>query len=91
VPEQYTVFTRYLSVALVKLDPPTENPDAALTGPTVWQCDAVSPGDSGDLRWVVNYLLVAVFDEFGADTGRQVRVTLGAQDERVRRLAEPTH
>ncbi|MFQ5804976.1 MAG: hypothetical protein ACE5I3_00850 [Phycisphaerae bacterium] len=91
VPERYTVFTRYLNLSLIKLEPPTQRPEGELNGPPAWECEAYSPGQSTDLRWIVNHLLLAAFDCFGKDTDRQVRVVLPWSDERVERLARGLH
>jgi hypothetical protein len=53
---------------------------------TVWAADTVSTGKSGDLRNVLNYMLVATFDYFGGNTGRAIQLELSTEDDRVRRL-----
>ena len=91
VPQPYTAFTHALSLALVRLDSHagTQPREAELRGTPGWQCEAHCLSESSDLRWLVNHLLLAAFDRFGQDTGRAVRVSIGWQDERVKRLAQP--
>ena len=38
--------------------------------------ESVSEGTSSDLRYLINYLLVATFEYLGQDTGKAVRVRL---------------
>jgi hypothetical protein len=43
---------------------------------TVWLGEAKSSGSSSDLRTTLNYLLVAVFNQFGKNTGKAITVEL---------------
>jgi hypothetical protein len=52
----------------------------------VWQASAVSSGTSRDLRSIVRYLLAAVFEHFGEDTGKQRRHTFSPGSDRVERF-----
>ncbi|MCG3127238.1 MAG: hypothetical protein CHACPFDD_02096 [Phycisphaerae bacterium] len=66
----YRFFTRYLGATLY--DHPrfvastAEKKDDAV----VWRATTTSAGSSSDLRSVIDYLLVATFEHFGADTGK---------------------
>jgi hypothetical protein len=53
---------------------------------TLWVGEARSTGTSSDLREMINYLLVAAFDQFGKDTKKAVGVELGRQDPRIKDL-----
>ncbi len=54
----------------------------------VWAGDTVSTGRSGDLREILNYLLVGTFEHFGQDTGKAKKTTLIRGDSRVRQLKQ---
>lgn len=54
--------------------------------PVLWVGDAWSKGGSADLRQVLNYLLVAVFEYLGQDTGQAALVTVLADDPAVKQL-----
>jgi hypothetical protein len=53
---------------------------------TVWVGEAGSTGSSADLRTVVNYLLTALFQQFGKNTGKALPVEMEEQDVRVKAL-----
>jgi hypothetical protein len=57
--------------------------DSTGTGQVIWIGEAMVATDDADLRQVVNYLLVAVFEHFGQDTGRQIVVKIAPDDPRV--------
>ncbi|TWT41012.1 hypothetical protein RAS1_37030 [Phycisphaerae bacterium RAS1] len=84
----YTFFTRYLGATLYDhkrfIASTAEKKDDAV----VWRATTTSAGSSSDLRSVIDYLLVATFEHFGSDTGKQVRETLGEADKRVKALRE---
>jgi hypothetical protein len=50
---------------------------------SLWVGEARSSGASADLRTVLNYLLVAVFNEFGKNTGKAITVDLKENDPAV--------
>jgi len=52
----------------------------------IWVGDTISTGSSSDLRFVINYLLVATFKHFGENTRRAVRTTMSITDKRVKEL-----
>lgn len=84
----YTFFTRYLGMTLYDdarfVAAPSDHKDDAV----VWRATTTSAGSSSDLRSVIDYLLVATFEHFGTDTGKQVRESLREGDKRVRVLRE---
>ena len=49
----------------------------------MWVGDAKSLGASSDLRVVLDYLLVADFQEFGKNTGKAITVDLKQNDPAV--------
>ncbi len=55
---------------------------------SVWVGEARSTGTSQDLRVVVNYLLKAVFEQFGKNTGKAVTVEVSEQDAVIRELSK---
>ncbi len=92
VPYEYTVYTKGLAVSLLKKDlmqPPSDDrrPENYAHA-TIWRCVVLSASGSTDLRWIVNHMLLAAFDRFGDDTGREKHVAIAMNDERVRALAE---
>ena len=54
----------------------------------LWIGEITSAGMSSDLRELINYMLVAAFEHFGEDTGRQVTDVILKNDERVQLLME---
>ncbi len=85
--QRRTIYTRSLHLSLIRVSAARTDSGETLSGTTLWQCDAHSPGQSADLRWVINHLLLAAFDHFGVDTGRRVHLTLPWEGERVMNLA----
>jgi len=53
---------------------------------TLWVGEARSAGTSSDLREMINYLLVAGFQQFGKDTKKAVGVDLERADPRIKDL-----
>lgn len=69
VPEEYIVFKRELMLQVY---------DAQLYNKTkkeelVWQGTAVSCGECGDLRVMIDYLISEIFNHFGCNTGRNIQ------------------
>jgi len=60
---------------------------ASEAGKVVWIGEAMTDTSVADLRQVVNYLLVAGFEYFGADTKRQITLTIGPDDPRIIRIS----
>lgn len=52
----------------------------------VWKTSVVSTGSSGDLRYVVPYMVTAMKPYLGTNTGRQIKVELPANDSAVQVL-----
>lgn len=61
-------------------------PDDRKNEAIAWRATTNSVGSSGDLRDIIDYLLVATFEHFGEDTGKQVRSSLAEGDKRVKGL-----
>jgi len=55
----------------------TGRDDVSEAGQVVWIGEAMTDTSVADLRRVVNYLLVAGFEYFGADTKRQMILKVG--------------
>ena len=91
VPYTYTVYTKRVVLTLLKKElvpePTTGEREQDLANATVWRCVTVSTGESTDLRWIVNHMLLASFDRYGQDTGYERRVLIPMYDKRVRVLA----
>ncbi len=92
VPYEYTVYTKGLAVSLLRKDrmqpPSDERRPENYAQATIWRCVVLSTSRSTDLRWIVNHMLLAAFDRFGDDTGREKQVAIPMNDERVKALAE---
>jgi hypothetical protein len=79
----YVYYTRYLGLTLYDRQLWREASEDTLGEAAVWTCNATSRGSSSDLRLIVNYLLVAAFDQFGVDSGRELRIKFEPDDPRV--------
>lgn len=86
----YTVYSRYLGATLYAHEQFVESLADDKSDAIVWSATAVSAGSSSDVRSIIDYLLVATLDQFGKDTGKQVRVLLKESDERVLALRAHT-
>jgi hypothetical protein len=84
VPYSEIIYTRWLVLRLVdgrvyrksqKIEP-------------LWIGEVASAGPSSDLREIINYMLIAAFEHFAKDTGRQIVAVISQGDERVRLLIE---
>jgi len=65
----------------------TGRDDDSEAGRVIWIGEAMTDTSVGDLRSVVNYLLVAGFEYFCADTKRQMALTIGPEDPRIIRIS----
>jgi len=74
-----TLYDRGLQINVVE-GPPYRNEKLSRS---VWVGEARSSGASSDLRTVLNYLLVAIFKEFGKNTGKAITVDLKENDPAV--------
>ncbi|MGQ9688972.1 MAG: DUF4136 domain-containing protein [Desulfobaccales bacterium] len=54
----------------------------------LWVGEARSTGSSSDLREVLNFLLIAVFEQFGRNTGKALPATIKQKDPRVLELEQ---
>ena len=61
----------------------TGRDDVSEAGQVVWIGEAMIDTSIADIRRVVDYLLVAGFEYFGADTKRQMTLTIGPDDPRI--------
>lgn len=52
----------------------------------VWRGETTSSGSSGDLRYVLPYMLVPTLRHFGRNTGRAVKASVNVGDPRVETL-----
>lgn len=85
-PTSSTAYFRWLLLAVA---PVASLRAAAATGAAVewsWVGAVTSSGSSGDLRLVIDPLLVAAFEHFPTSTGRQVEFTLSERDARIKLL-----
>lgn len=84
IPQDYIYYIRTLQVSVFNVDR-LQNHKSELP---IWSGSAVSSGENGDLRTVIDYLLVSAFDHFGKSTGKIVQRSLKTEDEAVMRLRE---
>lgn len=68
VPEQYTLYERKLTIHVYTSNKFTKNKKRE----KVWQASAISNGESGNLREIMDYLLASAFKHFGENTGGRV-------------------
>jgi hypothetical protein len=64
-----------------------ETDEARQTEQVVWIGEAMTGTNVADLRRVINYLLVAGFEYFGVDTGRQMALKIPPDDPRIIRIS----
>lgn len=79
VPEKYTYFSRKLSIHVYDLGQENEE---------VWQGSAFSDGESGDLRDIIDYLLVSSFKYFGKNTQKKIHTSISTKNKEVKALRE---
>jgi len=65
----------------------TDRSSASKAGQVIWIGEAMTDTSVADIRRVVDYLLIAGFEYFGADTKRQMTLTIGPDDPRIIRIA----
>ncbi|MFP4474993.1 MAG: hypothetical protein ACLFOY_05500 [Desulfatibacillaceae bacterium] len=82
VPYSRTVYDRWITLRLINAGPWVDNN----TADDIWIGEAVIPGERGDLREAVNYMLPVLFDHFGQNTGAEVTATVRGDDPRVEAL-----
>ena len=49
----------------------------------VWECKTLSAGESSDLRYIINYMLIPSIENFGRDTGRVRTYNMGPRNRGV--------
>lgn len=84
VPVSHIMYTRRLMLKVIDGDDYRNNRSEEI----IWVGDTISSGSSSDLRDVIDYLLVATFKYFGQDTGKRMKVVLGAGDKEVKELRQ---
>lgn len=77
-PETMPLYDRWLRLTVVEAQPYRDTGAAR----PVWVGEARSTGSSSDLREVLNFLLVAAFEQFGKNTGKAVRTHMKQKDPR---------
>jgi hypothetical protein len=82
VPYSEIIYTRWLVLRLVDGDVYRNSQKVE----PLWIGEVTSAGPSSDLREVINYMLIAAFEYFAQDTGRQIIAVISQADERVQLL-----
>lgn len=88
VPRSSTSYFRWLSMGVVDAQVARTYVESDGEVPWLWIGQVSSSGSSGDLRSVIDYLLVPLFETFGSSTGERVESTISGGDDRVERLRE---
>jgi hypothetical protein len=83
IPYSETIYDQWLVMKVFT----TGGTAASQAGQVVWIGEAMTDTRIPDLRQIVNYLLVAGFQYFGADTKRQMVLTIGPDDPRIIRIS----
>ena len=86
----YTSYMPYFDTSydhrlVIKVFAP-DHSSALETEQVVWIGEAMTGTSVADLRHVVNYLLVAGFEYFGVDTGKQMTLKIPPDDPRIIRI-----
>jgi hypothetical protein len=79
-PYTETIYDRWLLIKVVDARTYREKGEFK----SLWVGEARSTGTSQDLRVAVNYLLKAVFEQFGKNTGKALNVEVSEQDPVIR-------
>lgn len=77
-----TLYDRWLIVGALRAKDYKEEKEPQ----PVWVAEVMSRGTTPDIRLVINYLIVAAFDQFGKDTGRAVSTIVMKDDERAKSM-----
>jgi len=83
VPYVDTYYNQWLVIKVFAPDPDT----ASQTEQVVWIGEAMTSTNVANLRYVVNYLLVAGFEYFGVDSGKQMFLKIRADDPKIIQIA----
>ncbi len=83
VPYTTSVSDKWLSLKII------DGKDYRDTGGTtdIWIGEASVTGEGMDLRDMINYLIVGIFDHFGENTGKRLTVDIKEDDPRVKALS----
>ena len=84
VPKTYVIFTRKLGITVYE----NKLLKWGKTDEPIWAGNSISSGQNGDLREVMNYLLVSAFKHFGVSTGKYVDNELKVGNKTVKKLKE---
>jgi len=76
VPYKFTVYTSSLTLYVFDGDSVRKDKGSK----PIWIGEASITGQNQDLRQVINYLLTAVFEDFGKDTGKSIIVNISEKD-----------
>lgn len=82
VPYSEVIHTRWLTLRLID----GQAYRTSRSAEPLWIGEVASTGMSSDLREVINYLLIGVFEHFAEDTQRQIDVFIPKDDARIRLL-----
>ena len=85
VPYSETIFGHWLTLYLYDA-PKTEK--ALVPSKPLWIGEIISNTSSSDLREMINPMLVAAFDHFGANTHKRIKEIIVETDPRVKQLAK---
>jgi hypothetical protein len=86
IPGSRTVHDRWLVIGAYDYRTLSEDEEVV----EIWRGETTSSGSSGDLRYVLPYLLVPALEHFGRNTGKAVKATVRSGDARVEALLAPT-
>jgi hypothetical protein len=93
-PTSVTTFTRWMGIGLapaIAMQYPASFQDGSAWA---WVSTGTSTGSSGDLRHIVDYLLVALLNSFPSGTAQRLRYDIGLDDNRIlalrQQLAQPS-
>jgi hypothetical protein len=82
VPETYTVYSSRFFIRVLDAKALQETKEEKV----LWVGDTINESDTSDLRLLIDYLLVATFQYFGQNTGRNVEVTVPKNSPEVAAL-----
>ena len=78
ISETYTVYTARLFMKVLDA-----NSLKSRNEKTVWVGDTINESQNPDLRESIDYLLIATFNFFGKDTGRNQEIELFSNDKEI--------
>lgn len=86
VPTSATTYYRWLAIGV---KPALRSPESTLGGASLgwaWLSTAASEGSSGDLRQVIDFMMIATLQVFPSSTGRRTQIEMSDSDRRIKRL-----